>query len=252
MAQRRMFSLKIIDTDLFLDMPVTARLLYYDLSMRADDDGFVSSPKKIQRMIGCSDDDLKLLMAKQFIIPFSNGICVIKHWRIHNYIRADRHVDTIYKEEKEQLIENDGAYELACQPNVIPSVNQMSYQMDTQVRLGKDRLGKVNNKKKKKSSIDSLIEEYTENKKLIETLKDFLRMRKSNKKPLTNRGMELLLSKLNKLTGSDNEKIEILNQSIFNSWQGVFPLKKEASNGTTKQNKDTTTDPDREGIGFKL
>lgn len=136
MAQRRMFNLKIIDTDLFLDMPITARLLYYDLSMRGDDDGFVASPKKIQRMIGCSDDDLRLLIAKQFIIPFESGICVIKHWKIHNYIRSDRYSETIYREEKQQLIEENGSYEL----NDIPTVDKMSYQMDTQVRLGKVRL----------------------------------------------------------------------------------------------------------------
>lgn len=143
MANRRMFSLKIIDTDLFLDMPITARLLYYDLAMRADDDGFVASPKKIQRMIGCSDDDLKLLMAKQFIIPFESGVCVIRHWRIHNYIRGDRYTETIYKDEKEQLTEKDNVYEINNQ-NVIPTVDHMSYQMDTQVRLGKVRLGKDN------------------------------------------------------------------------------------------------------------
>jgi uncharacterized phage protein (TIGR02220 family) len=137
-----MFSLKIIDTDLFLDMPQSARLLYYDLSMRADDDGFVASPKKIQRMIGCSDDDLKILIAKQFIIPFESGICVIKHWRIHNYIRSDRYAETLYKEERQLLVETDGTYELNGIPNVIPSVNQMSYQRDTQDRLGKDRLSK--------------------------------------------------------------------------------------------------------------
>jgi hypothetical protein len=136
-----MFSLKIIDTDLFLDMPMTARLLYYDLSMRADDDGFVASPKKIQRMIGCSDDDLKLLIAKQFVIPFDSGVCVIRHWRIHNYIRNDRHTETIYIKEKQQLIEENSTYEL----NAIPNDHQMSYQMDTQVKLGKVRLGKDDN-----------------------------------------------------------------------------------------------------------
>ncbi len=145
MAQRRMFSLKIIDTDLFLDMPMSARLLYYDLSMRADDDGFVASPKKIQRMIGASDDDFKLLIAKRFIIPFESGVCVIKHWRIHNYIRADRYAESIYQEEKKQLVENNGTYELGTTPNVIPNVIPDGYKMDTQVRLGKDRLGKDNN-----------------------------------------------------------------------------------------------------------
>ena len=157
MAQRRMFSLKIIDTDLFLDMPVTARLLYYDLSMRADDDGFVASPKKIQRMVGSSDDDLRLLVAKQFIIPFETGICVIKHWRVHNYIRSDRYTETLYTNEKQALILDDnGKYEL----NVIPNGNQMSYQMDTQVRLGKDRLeigkDRLDNTETKVSSCNKL------------------------------------------------------------------------------------------------
>lgn len=135
MAQRRMFSLKIVDTDLFLDMPLTARLLYYDLSMRADDDGFVASPKKIQRMIGCSDDDMKLLIAKKFVIPFESGICVISHWRIHNYIQKDRYTPTMYQYEKAMLKEENGTYE-TMDTNCIQNVSKM----DTQVRLGKDRL----------------------------------------------------------------------------------------------------------------
>jgi hypothetical protein len=137
MAQRRMFSLKVIDTDLFLDMPITARLLYYDLSMRADDDGFVASPKKIQKMIGCSDDDLKILFAKQFAIPFESGVCVIKHWKIHNIIRSDRYTETEYKLEKSMLTEVDNKYERNGMQNVIPNGNQM----EPQVRLGKVRSG---------------------------------------------------------------------------------------------------------------
>jgi Asp-tRNA(Asn)/Glu-tRNA(Gln) amidotransferase C subunit len=133
MAERRMFAKTIIDSDAFLDMPTSARLLYYDLSMRADDDGFLNNPKKIQRMIGCSEDDLKLLIAKNFIIPFESGVVVIKHWKIHNYIRNDRYKETVYKEEKALLeTKENKAYTLGI-PN--------GYQMDTQVRLGKDRLG---------------------------------------------------------------------------------------------------------------
>ena len=94
MAKKRMFSLDIIDTDLFQEMPQTSRLLYYELCMRADDDGFVGSPKKIQRMVGCSEDDFKVLISKQFIIPFETGIVVIKHWKIHNYIQKDRYKET--------------------------------------------------------------------------------------------------------------------------------------------------------------
>jgi hypothetical protein len=142
MAQRRMFSLKIIDTDLFLDMPMTTRLLYYDLNMRADDDGFVASPKKIQRMVGCSDDDLKLLIAKKFIIPFESGVCVIRHWRVHNYIQPDRYSSTMYQYERNMLENENGIYnivqceaETKCIQNVVQNVDNMSYNLDTQVRL---------------------------------------------------------------------------------------------------------------------
>lgn len=103
MAERRMFAKSIIDSDSFVDMPTSSRLLYYDLSMRADDDGFVNSPKKIMRMTGASDDDLKLLVAKKFLIPFESGVVVIKHWKIHNYIRNDRYKGTIHLEEKALL-----------------------------------------------------------------------------------------------------------------------------------------------------
>ena len=103
MVERRMFAKSIIDSDSFIDMPTSSRLLYYDLSMRADDDGFVNSPKKIMRMTGASDDDLKLLVAKKFLIPFESGVVVIKHWKIHNYIRNDRYKGTIHLEEKALL-----------------------------------------------------------------------------------------------------------------------------------------------------
>ena len=142
MAERRMFAKTIIDSDAFLDMPVTARLLYYDLSMRADDDGFVNSPKKIMRMIGASQDDLSILCLRKFLIPFDNGVVVIKHWRIHNYIRGDRYKETNYKDEKALLaLDENNAYTL---PNEERSTNgiPMVYQRETQVRLGKDRIGK--------------------------------------------------------------------------------------------------------------
>ena len=96
MAEKRMFSKKIIDTDWFMDMPSSSQNLYFHLSMRADDDGFVSSPNRIIKMVGASNDDYRLLITKKFIIPFDSGICVIKDWRINNYLRADRHSDTIY------------------------------------------------------------------------------------------------------------------------------------------------------------
>ena len=133
MAERRMFAKTIIDSDAFLDMPVSAQLLYFHLAMRADDDGFVNKPKSILRMTGCKDDDLNLLFLKKFLIPFESGIVVIKHWKIHNYIRNDRYKETKYKEEKMTLsLDENNSYTIGI-PN--------GYQMDTQDRLGKDRLG---------------------------------------------------------------------------------------------------------------
>lgn len=144
--QRRMFSPKIVDSDAFLDMPQTSQLLYFHLAMRADDDGFVGNPKKILRMIGGNDDDMKVLIGKRFILTFESGIIVIKHWKIHNLIRSDRYKETQYLEEKSSLIEKEnGSYTelnkglLNGTQNVIPNVNHRV----SQVRLGKVRLGKV-------------------------------------------------------------------------------------------------------------
>ena len=131
-AERRMFAKTIIDSDAFLDMPLSTQALYFHLSMRADDDGFINNPKKIQRMIGSSDDDLKVLIAKRYLLPFESGVVVIKHWKIHNYIQKDRYKPTVYTEEKSMLaVKANGVYTDRI---------QNGYSMDTQVRLGKDRL----------------------------------------------------------------------------------------------------------------
>lgn len=127
MAERRMFAKTIIDSDAFLDMPLSAQCLYFHLSMRADDDGFVNNPKKIQRMIGASDDDCRLLIAKKFLIAFESGVIVIKHWKMHNYIQTDRYKPTVYNEEKATLsIDENKAYTQCIQDG---------YTMDTQDRL---------------------------------------------------------------------------------------------------------------------
>lgn len=137
MAERRMFAKTIIDSDSFLEMPMSARLLYYDLGMRADDDGFVNSPKKIMKIVGASNDDMNILILRKFIIPFEKGIVVIKHWKIHNYIRSDRYKPTVYVEEKAMLeINLNDGYTLK-NSNGIPN----GYQGDTQDRIGKSSIG---------------------------------------------------------------------------------------------------------------
>ena len=151
MAERRMFTQKIVDSDAFLDMPLTTQALYFHLNMRADDDGFVNNPKKIQRMICASDDDLKLLIAKRFLLAFENGVVVIKHWRMHNLLRKDRYNPTQYQEYMEQLLLKDnGSYTETCGiPMISEPDNQTATtwqpdgnQMATQDRIGKDRIGK--------------------------------------------------------------------------------------------------------------
>lgn len=140
MAERRMFAKTIIDSDAFIDMPTSARLLYYDLAMRADDDGFINSPKKVCRMTGANDNDLKVLETKKFIIPFESGVVVIKHWLIHNYIRRDTYQSTKYKNEMRMLrLDENKAY-----TQVHPSTarGRLVDGSSTQDRLGKDRIGK--------------------------------------------------------------------------------------------------------------
>lgn len=138
MAKRRMFSLDVVDTDTFLDLPASSQSLYFHLGMRADDDGFVSSPKRITAMVNASSDDLKLLMAKGLVIPFDSGVCVIRDWKVNNYIQSDRYTPTLYMEEKKHLsCKKSGQYDYSD----IPCIQSVS-ELDTQVRLGKERKAK--------------------------------------------------------------------------------------------------------------
>ena len=140
MAERRMFAKTIIDSDAFLDMPLSTQALYFHLSMRADDDGFINNAKKIQRMLGCTDDDMKILLSKNFVIPFETGVCVIKHWKIHNLIQKDRYKPTIYVEHKDKLsLKDNNVYTLDT------VWIQDGYKVDTQVSIGEVSLVKVNN-----------------------------------------------------------------------------------------------------------
>lgn len=113
MAQKRMFTMKIVDSDAFLDMPATTQCLYFHLNMRADDDGFIGNPKRIMKITGASGDDLRLLIAKRFVLTFEDGVIVIKHWRMHNTLSRDRYAETSYTDEKKMLLLKDnGSYSL--------------------------------------------------------------------------------------------------------------------------------------------
>jgi len=179
MAQRRMVSLKVTDTDIFLDMPLSTQALYFHLIQRADDDGFFGNPKKIMRMINCSEDDLKILMSKEFVIPFESGVCVIKHWKIHNLIRSDRYNETIYKEEKASLKEDTNNVYI---PDVIPNVNQLEPQSSLgQVKLGKGigtkhKHGEYKHVLLTDKEYESLPSKVTDRDDLIKRLDEYLEM----------------------------------------------------------------------------
>lgn len=140
MAEKRMFSKTIIDSDLFLDMPMSSQCLYFHLCMRADDDGFVNNPKKISRLIGASEDDLRLLLAKNFVLGFASGVIVIKHWRLHNWFRSDTYKPTIYTDEKSMIeMDENKMYQYCNEP-----VAELLQNCNTdKISIDKNRLDKI-------------------------------------------------------------------------------------------------------------
>lgn len=227
MARRRMFSLNIVDTDEFLDMPTSAQSLYFHLGMRADDDGFVSNPKKIIKVCNTELDDLNLLIAKKFIHLFENGIVIILDWKENNYIQKDRYTKTKYIEELARMVAENNRYIITDTICI-----QNGYESDTQDRLGKDRKGK--SKDKIKETFVSVIDSYTDNPELIESLKNYVDMRKKMR-GFTVKALQLNLKELDNLAVNDSMKIEIVNQSISRSWKGLFPIKIEKKEEIKKE-----------------
>ena len=169
MAEKRMFAKSIVLSDAFLDMPMSSRCLYFTLSMGADDDGFVNSPKSIMRQCGASDDDLRILLTRNFLIPFESGVVVIKHWRINNYLRSDRYSQTNYLKEKNSLIiEKNGAYSLT--DNICKQLRQIEEKSisDKNTILISDT--KINDsllQREPKNDIEIIEKQYLENYKLL-------------------------------------------------------------------------------------
>lgn len=170
MANKRMFSLYVIDSDAFLDMPLTTQALYFHLCMRADDDGFINNPKKIQRMVRATDDDMKLLIAKQFLIPFETGVLVIRHWKVHNAIRKDMYKPTMCLAEKAFVDTDDtGVYQVRNEPvtdtvrGCIEGVTDSAQSRDETVTLDKNRLDKdrlINNNEQSEIAHESVKERF--------------------------------------------------------------------------------------------
>lgn len=166
MAEKRMFSKKIVESDAFLDMPLSSQALYFHLCMGADDDGFLNAPKRIMRMLGCTKGDLEILARNKFILCFESGIVVIKHWRINNNIQKDRYKPTQYIEELSQLtVKENNAYTW-INPQVSMLLESMDtdciqdgYTLDTQIRLDKNRIDKSSIEKKREGFTKPTLDE---------------------------------------------------------------------------------------------
>lgn len=253
MAERRMFAKTIIDSDAFLDMPVTSQLLYFHLSMRADDDGFVNKPKSIMRMIGTKDDDIKLLFAKKFLIPFDSGVVAIKHWKIHNYIRKDTYTETKYKEELSTLeMDENNAYRIAepeiigiCDESVTSPSQERDESVDTgKVRIGKDSSGKESIGKRETSHtlLKRLLPDYIIPPTLADKIAEWVTYKTERKEGYKEQGMKSLLRQIenNQLQYGEQAVCNLIDDSMANGWKGIIfdRLKnKPPARGNIQQNQ---------------
>lgn len=281
MARKRMFRLDVLETDAFMDMPLSAQALYFHLGLRADDDGFIGAPKRIVKNVGASDDDFKLLIAKRFVLLFEDGVIVIKHWRLHNTISRNRYVPTAFTDDKNTLrIKDNGAYtfgegnaiddshliEMSTRQNRVSGgeIIDAEYVDATKTRQRRDkdadskekiREDKISKEKKDISTTEynnshQTVPEskktpiritYFEDEELDNVFGEYVLMRKKLKKPfVTDHAIDLAIRKLEKLSNGDKGmKIAILEQSIENSWLGLFELieQKGGSGGRGKAGK---------------
>lgn len=169
MADKRMMSKSVIDTDMFLDMPASTQCLYFHMLLRADDDGFLKNAKTIMRTVGASPDDIKLLIAKQYLISFDTGIMAIKHWRIHNFIKKDRYKPTDCEEIKLLEVNEKGEYVLA-EPVRSQVGSNMEPQDRDRIEIGKDR----DSSRKRSSANNSTTAAQKFKKPTLEELKAYI------------------------------------------------------------------------------
>ena len=243
-----MFSNRVIDTDEFLEMPATAQMLYFHLSMNADDDGFVGKPKTIMRMCRASQDDLTVLLGKQFVISFDTGVIVIRHWKIHNYIRKDMYHPTIYEKEKEMLsLDKSDAYSLEHHQDesvtsplqvrdesvTSPSrIRDESVTSPLQVRnVDKNSIDKVRedkvreDKKRKEDLFETLLPEYQISEPLADKIREYLRYRKEQHRfTYRETGLKNFLRETEKAEQEYGSiaVISCFSETMKNGWKGIF------------------------------
>ena len=259
MANRRMFSLDVVDTDNFLDMPLSAQGLYFHLGMRADDDGFISSPKKIIKIVNASEDDLKLLIIKGYLIPFESGVIVIKHWRQNNYVKGDRYKPTIYQNERKQLYAENNIYHLdtVCIQNGTKTEPQDRLGKDSVGKdsVGKDSVGKdsvdtspkgevkkgenppipLGEKKTEKQELKTILNSFAFSSTLHQKIQEWLLYKKERRKTYKPTGLHNLLVQVQNQCQRHGEKavIEIINRSMANNYEGIL-WAKIAEEGQTR------------------
>jgi hypothetical protein len=237
MANKRMFTMKICDSDAFLDMPLSTQCLYFHLNMRADDDGFIGNPKKIMRVVGASEDDLKLLIVKRFILAFEDGVLVIKHWRMHNCIQSDRYTPTVYQDEKAMLgIKKNKSYsfdkancikdfgmETKCIQNVSTDIDK---DIDKDLGIDKD-LDTDKGKKKKENTrtiYERLISDYSISEYLSEKISDWITYKMERKESYKEQGMKSLLRQIEKnaIQYGDEAIVNLIDECMAANWKGII------------------------------
>lgn len=257
MAKKRMFRLDVLETDAFMDMPLTTQALYFHLNLRADDDGFVGNPKRIARVIGASLDDLNLLIAKRFVLTFEDGVIVIKHWRLHNNLTSNRYQETKFIEDKSFLkIKDNGAYSFDHGEPIDDAhyievgkreTKQRRNKDETKTSLDKNSIEKDSiekdsidkyisplisplmgettppKKETQRQLFDRLKSEYSISDSLLETIGEFLDYKTEIKKPYKETGMKQLLKRFEKeeQTHGTTKVIEVVNNTMANNYQGI-------------------------------
>lgn len=226
MAQKRMFSLSVVDTDNFLEMPISSRLLYYELGMRADDDGFVDNWKKILLFTGLKQDDMKVLISKKFIIPFESGVIVIRHWRLNNYLQNDRTKPTIHQEELKKLtIDNNNVYTMDT--DCIHSIDKNSI-VENRIENKYIYMGVYKRVKLKQEQYDKLVDEFG---------KDYI---------------DQIIEKLDEYVESNNNKNKysnynlVIRKAIREKWFNINKVPKWLN--SEPQERSILTDEEREWL----
>lgn len=230
MAERRMFAKKIVTSDLFLDMPISARFLYFMLGMLADDDGFVDSPKSVMRQTGTTQDDLRVLLSKKFVRAFESGVIVVTAWRVNNYLRNDRYIPTVHVKEFEQLsVDKNGIY-TDCIPSVyqrytngIPSIGKDSIESKYVSKEINNNINQAQARAHACESYESIMNDLELEEDVKPMIWSFIKHCQINGKVLTNDKLTNILLDMDKRRLTAAEKIQALQNAISG---GYFDIKR--------------------------